>query len=222
MAPELLIGHTKSTPKIDVWSLGLMLHGMVFGFLPFTSNDRAALEKQIKTEQLDYKNLKKIKTSSIKNEVRRQLNMMLKNMSDELIDLIEQMLQKDPEKRIDNLGIFDHPWIRKYKKFTDDSDSDNLHSCKKDRVSSRTNSDFYGENHLETNFDSEPLGIEQKSLRNNSSQDSNLNSDLDQGKATNGTHKKSMIQKMHMFNIEEHDNETTGNFARVDLKPKSN
>lgn len=45
MAPELLIGHTKSTPKIDVWSLGLMLHGMVFGFLPFTSNDKAALEK---------------------------------------------------------------------------------------------------------------------------------------------------------------------------------
>ena len=50
MAPELLSGHTKSTPKIDVWSLGLMLHGMVFGFLPFTSNDRNALEKQIKTE----------------------------------------------------------------------------------------------------------------------------------------------------------------------------
>ena len=40
MAPELLSGDTKSTPKIDVWSLGLMLHGMVFGFLPFKSNDR--------------------------------------------------------------------------------------------------------------------------------------------------------------------------------------
>ena len=35
MAPELLKGHMQSTPKIDIWSLGLMLHGLVFGFLPF-------------------------------------------------------------------------------------------------------------------------------------------------------------------------------------------
>jgi serine/threonine protein kinase len=35
MAPELLKGHMQSTPKIDIWSLGLMLHGLVLGFLPF-------------------------------------------------------------------------------------------------------------------------------------------------------------------------------------------
>ena len=32
--------------------------------------------------------------------------------------------------------------------------------------------------------------------------------------------KNNMIHNMHMFNIEEHDNETTNNFAHVDLKPK--
>ena len=40
MAPELLKGFTQSTTKIDIWSLGLMLHGMVFGFLPFNGDDK--------------------------------------------------------------------------------------------------------------------------------------------------------------------------------------
>ena len=45
MSPELLQGNTQSTPKIDIWSLGLMLHGLVFGFLPFNEQDRLSLEK---------------------------------------------------------------------------------------------------------------------------------------------------------------------------------
>ena len=44
MAPELVQGDIKSTTKIDIWSLGLMLHAMVFGFLPFNANERSALE----------------------------------------------------------------------------------------------------------------------------------------------------------------------------------
>ena len=44
MAPELLQGQIQSTTKIDIWSLGLMLHAMVFGFLPFNANERCALE----------------------------------------------------------------------------------------------------------------------------------------------------------------------------------
>ena len=45
MSPELLQGNYQSTPKIDIWSLGLMLHGLILGFLPFNKRDRAALEK---------------------------------------------------------------------------------------------------------------------------------------------------------------------------------
>ena len=44
MAPELLQGDIKSTTKIDIWSLGLMLHALVFGFLPFNANERITLE----------------------------------------------------------------------------------------------------------------------------------------------------------------------------------
>lgn len=45
MAPELLFGHMQSTPKLDIWSLGLMLHALIFGFLPFNSVDKVVLEK---------------------------------------------------------------------------------------------------------------------------------------------------------------------------------
>jgi serine/threonine protein kinase len=44
MAPEVLQGRFESTPKIDIWSLGIMLHGFVLGFLPFNGTNRKALE----------------------------------------------------------------------------------------------------------------------------------------------------------------------------------
>jgi len=37
MAPELLLGHTESTPALDVWSIGIILHGLVLGYVPFRS-----------------------------------------------------------------------------------------------------------------------------------------------------------------------------------------
>lgn len=48
---------------------------------------------------------------------------MLRKASDNLIDLIEQMLHKDAATRITMLEVFDHPWIRKYnrKDFSENS-----------------------------------------------------------------------------------------------------
>jgi serine/threonine protein kinase len=40
MSPELLTGHTESSPAIDVWSLGIILHGLVLGTVPFKSPNR--------------------------------------------------------------------------------------------------------------------------------------------------------------------------------------
>lgn len=35
MSPELLQGRTESTPKIDIWSLGCILHALILGEFPF-------------------------------------------------------------------------------------------------------------------------------------------------------------------------------------------
>ena len=126
MAPELISGDMRSTPKIDVWSLGLMLHGLVFGFLPFRSQKTVEKMKQvIKEEELDYKYIKRLKPASISIEERQELNKRLRRMSDDLIDLILKMLHKDPYERIDVHSIYQHPWMQKYKaKFEDWSDSE--------------------------------------------------------------------------------------------------
>ena len=47
MPPEVLIGHTESTPKIDVWAIGIMLHALVIGYFPFRSSNKDELKKQI-------------------------------------------------------------------------------------------------------------------------------------------------------------------------------
>ena len=47
MAPEILKGRNESDPKIDVWSLGVMLYSMIMGDYPFYSNDKEELRKQI-------------------------------------------------------------------------------------------------------------------------------------------------------------------------------
>jgi serine/threonine protein kinase len=45
MPPEVLLGHTESTSKIDVWSLGIILHGLVLGCLPFINPNKEELRK---------------------------------------------------------------------------------------------------------------------------------------------------------------------------------
>ncbi len=75
MSPEVLIGHTSSSPKIDVWSLGLILHGLVIGHLPFSSSNKDDLKRQI-----------------IENEI----NLDAHKISKECKDLIMKMLDKDP------------------------------------------------------------------------------------------------------------------------------
>lgn len=204
----------------------MILHALIFGFLPFNSNDKATLEHQILNEELDYNHIKKLKTSSIKIEFRKALNILLKSTSDELIDLIERMLKKDPEQRIDNFEVFEHPWIKRYKNKDDywsdddDDDTDGEARSKRDKSSSETNSDIFGDNQQETNVDSDPVQLDNKSSRGTSSPNSFLNSEVDKGKGGRGHIDKSILQNHYMFNIEEHDNETTGNFVHVDLKQR--
>jgi serine/threonine protein kinase len=97
MAPELLKGNTESSEAIDVWSLGIILHGLVLGFLPFRSHSKDELRKMIieKEIKLNRKDLPKISQSCK--------------------EIITRMLEKDPLKRITVREVMLHDWISKYK-----------------------------------------------------------------------------------------------------------
>lgn len=95
MAPELLMGHTQSDPAIDVWSMGIILYGLVMGDVPFFAQTKEELRKAILKRELKFD--PKIRLSS------------------DCKDLLKNMLIKSPEKRISVRDIIDHPWIQNYK-----------------------------------------------------------------------------------------------------------
>jgi serine/threonine protein kinase len=92
MPPEVLIGYTESTPKIDVWAIGIMLHAFMTGYFPFRSSNRDELKKQIIEKEL-------------------QIDRKEHRMSDHCYDILVRMLDKDPSKRISIPEIMEHPWI---------------------------------------------------------------------------------------------------------------
>ena len=74
----------------DVWGLGLTLYAMVFLQLPFWAEGVAPLFEMILTFQL---------------ELPRHA------YSPAFADLLQRMLEKDPERRITASEILRHPWV---------------------------------------------------------------------------------------------------------------
>lgn len=93
MSPELLLGRTQSTPKIDIWALGCILHALILGEFPFAEADREKLKTQIINRP--------IQTESLKNSA----------ASAEVRNLIDKMLTKEPEQRIELIDVLAHPWV---------------------------------------------------------------------------------------------------------------
>jgi serine/threonine protein kinase len=99
MAPETLKYESGSTlvydaKPADIWSMGVTLYCMVFGVCPFWpghSNDIINLQERIIHQKLSFPDEPEI--------------------SPELKDLLTQLLEKDPSRRITVPKIRDHPWV---------------------------------------------------------------------------------------------------------------
>ena len=94
LPPEVLQGFNESSPKIDIWSLGIILYALLIGRLPFDHSNKEELRKIIIEKDIDIRGL----------------------VSDSCRDLIGKMLDKNPNKRINLREIMDHPWIADYKR----------------------------------------------------------------------------------------------------------
>lgn len=54
MAPEVLLGDNASDPKIDIWSLGVMMHSMITGEYPFEGSSREKIREVVINKEITF------------------------------------------------------------------------------------------------------------------------------------------------------------------------
>lgn len=92
IAPEMLKDEAYG-PKVDMWSLGVILYILICGFPPFYDEDEKKLFKAIKKGEYEF------------------LSPYWDEASAEVKDLIEKCLVVDPEKRLGAEEAQSHPWL---------------------------------------------------------------------------------------------------------------
>ncbi|CAN8103447.1 unnamed protein product [Discula destructiva] len=114
----------KVTEKIDIWSLGVTLYCMIYARIPFLAEDEFRMFKKIATERVYIPNrrLRPVDPSTPPNSsslyirenqapFRDDQALLYEDVDENLRDLLDKMLTKDPRKRIDLRGVKQHPWV---------------------------------------------------------------------------------------------------------------
>ncbi|KAK4279745.1 hypothetical protein QN277_011471 [Acacia crassicarpa] len=91
VAPEVLCKHYG--PEADVWSVGIILYILLSGVPPFWAETEAGIFRQILHGELDL------------------VSEPWPSISESAKDLVKQMLERDPRKRISAHKVLCHPWI---------------------------------------------------------------------------------------------------------------
>jgi serine/threonine protein kinase len=87
-APEMVKGNPY-TQTADIWSSGILLFAIVAGYLPFDDDNIQRLLQKIVYTEAKYPQF----------------------LTPQLVDLLQKMICKDPERRITLDGIKSHPWF---------------------------------------------------------------------------------------------------------------
>ena len=102
IAPEVL--NNNYDEKCDLWSIGVILYILLCGYPPFNgSND----------EQI----IKKVKEGQYRTDEEEWAN-----ISSDAIDIINQLLQYEPQNRISAAEALQHKWIREQSKIEIDKE----------------------------------------------------------------------------------------------------
>lgn len=114
----------KVSEQIDVWSLGVTLYCLIFARIPFLAEDEFQMFRKIATEEvyIPDRRLKPVDPSTspaVTSLYKRQNldpyrddnDLEYEEVDHSLLDLIRQMLIKNPDKRIRLRDIKRHPWV---------------------------------------------------------------------------------------------------------------
>ena len=108
IAPEILLSNENKGylgPPVDIWSAGIALYIMLSGNLPFNITD------------ISYDIDNDIKCNDLKNNISLQYNILnkhpknIENISDLAQDLLNGILNKNPQKRLTVDEVLNHPWL---------------------------------------------------------------------------------------------------------------
>merc|ERR1712232_558175 len=91
-APEMIAGHEYVGTKSDIWSLGVVLFALVCGYLPFEDDSTAELYRKILNAEYQCPSF----------------------LSDDVCDLLDNLLNTDPQTRFGIAQIRLHPWFTKF------------------------------------------------------------------------------------------------------------
>jgi len=94
-SPEVLLNLPFDTKKADVYSLGVVMFILLTGLFPFELRKRCRLLQQGGKPKVDWS----------KN--------YYPNLSPSVKDLVDKMLQTDPEERISLEAVLNHPWMKR-------------------------------------------------------------------------------------------------------------
>ncbi|KAA1133818.1 hypothetical protein PGTUg99_022345 [Puccinia graminis f. sp. tritici] len=88
-APEMLAGKKYLGEEVDIWSLGIILHALLTGSLPFDDDDEEQMKSMIMAGHFEIPTF----------------------LSNEACNLIQSILQQDPKARPSIEKILSHPWF---------------------------------------------------------------------------------------------------------------
>ncbi|KAJ6086520.1 hypothetical protein N7467_005434, partial [Penicillium canescens] len=122
-APEIMLTWQKYTHAVDVWSVGCILAEMLLGRVLFPGNDHVHQFTLI-TEMLGkppkevmervYSKTTLQFVQYLPETERRPLKSILGDADPQAVDLLEKMLDIDPEKRITTTEALAHPYVLTY------------------------------------------------------------------------------------------------------------